>query len=326
MNFKKIILIFILVVIIASFVFLFLFNENTKQRKENDKLNVVVTSFSTYDFVKQVSGDKVNLKLLLDPGVDAHSYDPTTSDLINIQESDLFIYIGGQMESWTDKVISSLDTKDTKVICIADYVDTIDEIKIDGAEHEHEEEHEHEHKEEHKHGFDEHIWTSPENAIKMVEKISNVLSELDIENNDLYNKNSNEYILKIKDVQSKIQDIVDNKVRDRIVFGDKMPMQYFINEFGLKASAAFSGCSTETEPSSSTIAYLVNVIKKENIPVVLYVELNNGKVAEIIANETGAKAMQIQSLHNISKEDFLNGETYVSLMNRNLNVLKAALQ
>lgn len=322
MNLKKIMLILILVVIIIGFVFLFLFNENTKQGKENDKLNVIVTTFSTYDFVKQVSGDKVNLKLLLEPGVDAHSYEPTASNLINIQESDLFIYIGGKMESWADKVLSSLDTKDTKVICMADYVDTTDEMKIDGAEHEHE----HEDEQEHEHGYDEHIWTSPRNAIKMVEKISNVLSELDIENNDLYNKNSNEYILKIKDVQSKIQEIVDNKVRDRIVFGDKMPMQYFINEFGLKVSAAFSGCSTETEPSSSTIAYLVNVIKKENIPVVLYVELNNGKVAQTIANETGAKAMQIQSFHNISKDDFLNGETYISLMNRNLNVIKAALQ
>jgi len=321
-NLKKIMLILILVVIIIGFVFLFLFNENTKQGKENDKLNVIVTTFSTYDFVKQVSGDKVNLKLLLEPGVDAHSYEPTASNLINIQESDLFIYIGGKMESWADKVLSSLDTKDTKVICMADYVDTTDEMKIDGAEHEHE----HEDEQEHEHGYDEHIWTSPRNAIKMVEKISNVLSELDIENNDLYNKNSNEYILKIKDVQSKIQEIVDNKVRDRIVFGDKMPMQYFINEFGLKVSAAFSGCSTETEPSSSTIAYLVNVIKKENIPVVLYVELNNGKVAQTIANETGAKAMQIQSFHNISKDDFLNGETYISLMNRNLNVIKAALQ
>lgn len=320
MNFKKIMLIALLVIIlIVSFGFLFLLDKEAKQEKEEGKLNVVVTTFSTYDFVKQVAGDKVNLKLLLDPGVDAHSYEPTASDIINIQESDLFIYIGGEMENWTDKVLGSLEIKDKKIVCIADYVDKMTEEEVDGAEAEEEEELE-------EGAYDEHIWTSPNNAIKMVEEISNVLSSLDKGNENLYTKNSNDYIQKIKDVQAKIKEIVDNKVRDRLVFGDKMPMQYFINEFGLKVSAAFSGCSTETEPSSATIAYLVNVVKKENIPVVLYIELNSGKVAQTIASESGAKAMQIQSFHNISKEDFLNGETYVDLMNRNFNVLKAALQ
>lgn len=320
MNFKKIMLIALLaIIVISSLALLFLSNKESKQGKENGKLNVVVTSFSTYDFVKQVAGDKVDLKLLLDPGVEAHSYEPTASDLIKIQESDLFIYIGGEMENWTDKVLESLDTKNKKIVCIADYVDKIKEAEVDGAEPEEEEELD-------EGAYDEHIWTSPKNAINMVGEIANVLSELDNKNKDLYTKNSDDYILKIKDVQSKIKEIVDKKVRDRLVFGDKMPMQYFINEFGLKVSAAFSGCSTETEPSSATIAYLVNVIKKENIPVVLYIELNSGKVAQTIASETGAKAMQIQSFHNISKDDFLNGETYVSLMNRNLNVLKEALQ
>lgn len=130
------------------------------------------------------------------------------------------------------------------------------------------------------------------------------------------------------EVDKNIQEIIDNKVRNRLVFGDKMPMQYFINYYGLEVSAAFNGCSTETEPSSKTIAYLVNKSKDEQIPVILYVELNTGKVAEIIANEigNGCTAMQIQTLHNVSKTDFDNGETWVSLMNRNIDVLKKALQ
>lgn len=318
MNFKKIMLIALLVVIVAAIV-VFSVNVNAKKQEQNGKLNVVVTSFSTYDFVRQIAGDKVNLTFLLGPGVEAHGYDPTAADLIKIQSSDVFIYIGGEMEKWTDKVLESLDVNNTKLICVADYVDKIDEQEVDGAEKELEEEEE-------VGAFDEHIWTSPKNAIQMVQNLANTLSEVDSSNKEIYQSNATKYISQIKDVQSKIQAIVDSKVRNRLVFGDKMPMQYFINEFGLEVSAAFSGCSTETDPSSSTIAYLVSKIKEEKIPVVLYIELNNGKVANTIAEETGAKAMQIQSLHNVSKTDFENGETYVSLMNKNLNVLKTALQ
>ena len=133
-------------------------------------------------------------------------------------------------------------------------------------------------------------------------------------------------ISQIKEVDKKIQDVVDNKVRDRLVFADKMPMQYFMEYYGLEASAAFDGCSTETDPSAKTIAYLQNKIKEENIPVVLYIELNPGRVAQTIANETGAEAMQINSLHNVSLEDFNNGETWVSLMSKNVEVLRKALQ
>ena len=129
-------------------------------------------------------------------------------------------------------------------------------------------------------------------------------------------------------LDKQIQEIMNNKVRNRLIFGDKMPMQYFINYYNLKVSAAFSGCSTETEPSAATIAYLVNKAKEEKIPVILYIELNTDKVAKTIADEVGngCKAMQIQSLHNVSLNDFNAGETYITLMNRNIDVLKKALQ
>ena len=160
----------------------------------------------------------------------------------------------------------------------------------------------------------------------MVKYLSEQFCNLDNENKDIYEKNAENYITKIDDLRTRIQEIVNNKKRDRLVFGDKMPMQYFLNEFGLTASAAFNGCSTEAEPSIKTITYLINKVKEENIPVVLYIELSTGKTAKSIANETGAKVLQIQTLHNISKDDFKNGETYVSLMERNLQVLKEALQ
>ena len=303
-----------------------------KNNNKSGKLNVVATTFSTYDFSKQIVGDNAEVTFLLGPGVDAHSYDPSSADIIKIQNSDVFIYIGGDMEKWVDKLLEAnlINSTKTTLIKVTESVETIEEKEVDGAE---EEEHGHDdgesEEEEHHHeegAFDEHIWSSPKNAIKMVKYLSNKFSEIDEKNKEIYNKNAEDYIEKIKDVQAKIQKIVDNKKRNRLVFGDKMPMQYFLEEYGLTASAAFNGCSTETEPSAKTITYLINKVKEENIPVVLYIELSTGKTAKAIAQETGAKTMQIQTLHNVSKEDFEKGETYVSLMMKNVEILKYALQ
>ena len=340
---KKIILTILAILIVVGAGFA-LFNMGDNKKKDTSKKQVVASNFASYDFLRAIIGDNENVELtfLLGPGKDAHSYDPTAKDLTTIQNADLFVYIGGEMEKWADKVLDSLEEeKDVETICIANFVDTIEEQEVDGAEeeehhHEHgEEEHEHaegehEHEaEEHEEGaFDEHIWTSPSNAIKMVNKLEQAMEQIDGENKEKYQANAQKYIAKIQDVDKKIQEVVNKKVRNRLIFGDKMPMQYFIDYYKLKASAAFNGCSTETEPSASTIAYLENKVKEENIPVVLYVELNPGKVAKTIATEVGngCEAMQIQALHNVSLDDFKNGETWVSLMERNVEVLKKALQ
>lgn len=227
----------------------------------------------------------------------------------------MFIYVGGDTEVWVDNVLETLDTSKMKLLKLIDTVETTEEEKVDGAEPEEEEG-----------AFDEHIWTSPQNAIKIAKAISDELSKLDEKNKSIYEENTEKYIAEIKEVQTKIREIVDNKVRDRLIFGDRMPMQYFLKEFGLEVSAAFNGCSTETEPSAATVAYMVDKVREEKIPVVLYIELGNEKVANTIAKETGTEVMQIQTLHNVSKTDFDNKETYVSLMTRNLDVLKKALQ
>ncbi len=318
MKLKKIILSIVLIIIIISIVLLIVFSGKTKQKVDTGKIKIVVTNFAAYDFVRQIAGDKVELTMVVSPGVESHSYDPTAQDISLIQSSDLFIYIGGDVESWVEKVLGSADTSDVKLLCLLDTVNLIKETEIEGIEEEH---HTHEHEE-----FDEHIWTSPANAIKMVNGIKSVIIEVDPKNEEMYKNNAERYISEIKDVQSKIQEIVDKKVRNRLVFADKMPMQYFINEYGLEVSAAFSGCSAETEPSSGTIAYLINKVKEEKIPVVLYIELSTGKIAETISKETGCEMLRIESLHNVTKKDFENGETYVSLMTRNLDVLKKALQ
>lgn len=319
---KKIIL--IATIIIAIICIIIGFSANKPRFLKSDKLNIVVTTFSTYDFAKQIVGDKADVTFLLGPGVDSHSYEPSAKDLVTLKNANVFIYIGGEMEQWVDKVLETdtINKEATTLIQVTESVETIEEQEVDGAEEE-----EHHHDEEHEEGaFDEHIWTSPSNAIKMVEYLNEKFANLDSNNKEEYQKNTDNYIKQIKDLRTKIQEIVDNKKRNRLVFGDKMPMQYFLNEFGLTASAAFNGCSTEAEPGTKTITYLVSKVKEENIPVVLYIELSTGKTAKSIANETGAKSMQIQTLHNISKDDFKNGETYVSLMTRNLQVLKEALQ
>ena len=359
MKLKKVILIILAILIVFGSVFA-IFKSGESKKRDTTKIQVVTSNFASYDFLRAVIGknDNVELTFLLGPGKDAHSYEPTAQDLVAIQNADLFVYVGGEMEQWADKVLESIDTKKTKIICIADSVDTIEEKDIDGAEeeeHEHEHgngaegtEHEHEHdgeeaddhdhedkEEEHEHhheheegAFDEHIWTSPSNAIKMVNSLEKAMEEIDNNNAKTYKENADKYIAQIKDVDSKIKQIVDKKVRDRLIFADKMPMQYFIEYYDLKVSAAFSGCSTETEPSAKTIAYLQNKAKEEKIPVILYIELNPGKVAKTIAEEVGngCEAMQIQTLHNVSLDDYNKGETWVSLMTRNLDVLRKALQ
>lgn len=319
MNIKKFVLIIVAILIVAGIGILAVFGKNKTEK--NDKIKVVASNFASYDFLRAIIGDNQNIDLtfLLGPGKEAHSYDPTAQDLIKIQNADLFVYIGGEMEKWSDKVIESLDNNKKEIIRISDFVDTIEEQEIDGAEEEEEEEEE-------DGAFDEHIWTSPDNAIKMVEALEKEMEKIDSNNAENYKKNANDYIAKINEVDQKIKEVVENRKRDRLIFADKMPMQYFINYYDLKVSAAFSGCSTEVDPSAQTIAYLQDKVKEEKIPVILYIELNPGTVARTIANETGTKAMQIQTLHNVSLDDFKNGETWVSLMNRNVEVLKAALQ
>ena len=332
MKAKKIVFIVILIAIVIGIGIIFGMGKSKKE--SNAKYKVVASNFASYDFLRAIIGDNkdVELTFLMGPGKDAHSYDPTAGDLIKIQEANLFVYVGGEMEKWSDKVLESLDTKDTEIICIADFVDTIEEKEVDGAEeheHDHDHEDEEEHHEEHEHeegAFDEHIWTSPENAIKMVEALEKAMEKIDSENSKKYKDNADKYIAQIKEVDNKIQNVIDKKVRNRLIFADKMPMQYFIDYYKLEVSAAFNGCSAEVDPSAKTIAYLQNKVKEEKIPVILYIELNPGTVAKTIANETGTEAMQIQTLHNVSLDDFNKGETWVSLMTRNIDVLKKALQ
>lgn len=323
MKAKKILLIILLIIILVAVIGVLSIANSAKD--DSEKMQIVVTNFATYDFVKQIIGDSKNMEVvfLLEPGMDSHGYEPAAKDIIKIKNAEAFIYVGGELEQWADRIVETLDDS-KKAVCLLDMANLIKESEVDGAEHNHKHE-ENKGAHEIELGYDSHVWTSPANSIKIMQNLTVLISDLDKENAEIYSKNAEKYIAQIKDVQGKIQEIVDNRVRDRLVFGDRMPMQYFVNEFGLEVSAAFNGCSSDAEPSSKTISYLIDRVKTENIPVILYIELGNGKVAQTIADETGSQTARIQSFHNVSKDDFYNGETYVSLMIRNLEVLRKAL-
>lgn len=280
-------------------------------KQEDGKLTVVTTLFPQYDFVRQIAGDKVNVKLLLQPGIEAHSYDPSPSDLVAVNESDLFIYTGKYMETWAADMISSME-RDVEVL------DLSKDITL-AEEHGTEQEPEHSSGEsgEHEHIYDPHIWTSLDNACIMVSNIARALSELDPENERYYMENSEQYIGKLRLLESQFQEIAANADHKTIYFGGKFALYYFTEELGLDYISAFDSCTSETEPSARLVAKIVDAVKEDQAPVVYYEELSNHKAADAICAETGAEALLLHSCHNISKAEYQAGVTYLSLMEQN---------
>ncbi|MEE1125560.1 MAG: metal ABC transporter substrate-binding protein [Acutalibacteraceae bacterium] len=288
------------------------------EKTDNGNINIVSTIFPQYDFAREITGDKANLKMLIQPGGESHTYEPTPQDIISIQEADVFLYIGGENDKWVEDILKSIDTTKIQVVKL---IDCVELTCVDTAE-----EHTHAHNEDnHAHEFDEHIWTSPMNAKKMVEVISNAICKADPENSEYYKNNTTAYSAQLIDLDTKIRDVVSTSKRNELVFGDRFPLVYFTNEYGLKHYSAFPGCSSETEPSASTIALLSDKVKQNNIPVILKIELSNSTVADTIASETSTRVLTFYSCHNLSKKQFEKGESYISMMTANLETLKTAL-
>lgn len=298
-------------------------NSANKEIVEDNKLNIITTNFPPYDFVRQIGQDKVNVKMLLKPGEESHSYEPTPKDIKDIQNSDLFIYIGGENESWVNDILNSMGDNKPDTLKLLETVPTVEEEIVEGMEHTHEQE-EHDHTED-KHTIDEHIWTSPKNAIIIVEEITKILNSKNSENTNFYDENANNYIKELNNLDLKFKEVVENGKRNTILFGDRFPFRYFADEYGLNYYAAFSGCSTETEASPKTVGFLIDKVKEENLPIVFTIEFSNGKIANSISEATGAKKVLLNSGHNITKEQFESGVTYLSLMKENVEILKEAL-
>lgn len=466
---------------------------------EEDKISIVSSIFPGYDFARAVAGDNAEITMLLPPGSESHSYDPTPKDIIEIQNCDIFIYVGGESDEWVARILSSIDTSNMQVIAMMDLVETVEEEIVEGMQ---EDAHDHshssgvfeddevenrtlsdwagdwqsvypylldgtlapvmEHKAEesedktaqdyydyyevgyatdverivitdnsltfyqngeastatyeykgyeiltyesgnkgvryqfeatgetngapryiqfsdheigpteaehfhlywgddsfeallselenwptyypsaldadgildemlgHDHSeeeveLDEHVWTSPINAITIVEGIRNAISTIDATNTDTYNTNAAAYITQLEELDAAFREVVANATYHTLIFGDRFPFRYFVDEYGLDYYAAFPGCSSETEPSAQTVAFLINKVNDEGIPAVFHIELSNEKVADTICESTGAQKLQLHSCHNVTRDQMNEGVTYIDLMQQNVEALRQAL-
>lgn len=334
---------------------------------QDDRLFVVTTIFPYYDFVRQVAGDRVKLKLIVPAGMDSHSFEPTPADMIDMERADVLICNGGEMEQWVSQVLDSLDTSHMKILTMMDYVDVVEEEHVEGMEdggHAHEEDHVHEggHAQEEGHAaaetqggseglgfygggageyqeffdqndghdlgieYDEHIWTSPVNAQAIVKIISEALGEADPKNREHFRRGRDAYLGELKELDAQLRQAAAQGRHRMIVVADKFPFRYFADEYGLSYRAAFSGCSTDTEPSAKTIAYLIDKVREEQIGAVYYLELSSHRTAEIISEETGAVPLLLHSCHNVTRKQFDEGVTYLQLMRGNAENLRKGLE
>lgn len=300
------------------------------------KLKVAATLFPYYDFVRQVAGDQVELSLVIPAGMDSHSFEPTPRDIRTMQEADVIIANGGAMEHWVDQVVDSFDREDQTVVIMMDHVDAVEEEIVEGMEHS-DEGHVHVHEDGEEDGhleedesqyeieYDEHIWTSPVNAMRMVDVIAETLTERDPDHGAMYQAGAAAYLEELERLDKEFREVRDSAVHDMIVMGDKFPLRYFADTYGLRYRAAFSGCSSDTEPSARTIAYLIDKVKEEGLPVIYYLELSSHRVAEIIGEETGAVPLLFHSCHNVTRRQFEEGVTYLELMEQNVKNLREGL-
>ena len=305
-----------------------------------DKLRIVTTIFPEYDWVKAVLGDQADhadITMLLDNGVDLHSYQPTADDIVKISDCDLFLYVGGESEGWVEDALKNATNKDRKVINLLDVLG--DKVKseevVEGMqeeEHEHEEGEAHEYEEgeahEHEEEADEHVWLSLKNAEVLVGAISNSLQELDAENKDIYAANADAYMKKLAALDAEYQTAVDNATHKTVLFGDRFPFRYLADDYALNYYAAFVGCSAETEASFETISFLAKKADELKLPCVLTIEGKNHKIAETIVKNTAQKSQRIltmDSMQSTTSKDVASGTTYLSVMEKNLAVLKEAL-
>ena len=284
---------------------------------EGEGISVVATVFAPYDFARQLVGERGEVTLLLPPGSEAHSYEPSPKDIIEIQNCDLFIYVGGVSDAWVSDVLESVGGE-VRTVTLMDCVELLEEEHVEGMEVD-EDEHDGEIE------YDEHVWTSPRNAELICEKIAAALCEVDPECAEEYGTALESYCAQLDELDAAFTEVVENGVRDTVVFGDRFPLLYFAKAYGLNYYAAWPGCADEAEPSAATVTFLIDKVKAEGIPVVFHIELSNEDMADTICNETGAKKMLFSACHNVTRAQFDAGVTYLELMWQNVDALREAL-
>lgn len=289
--------------------------ENTKHR-----LDIVSTVYPGYDFAKHVAGDNAKVTLLLPPGTESHSYDPTPQDIIRIQNCDLFICVGGKSENWISDILASFDDAVTTVKMM-DCVQVVEEEIVEGMEEDREHDHDHGEAE-----YDEHVWTSPVNARLILTAISDAVCASDPDLVDIYRENTDSYMRELEELDKDFINFFSTVSDKTLIFGDRFPLRYFVETYGLDYYAAFPGCASQTEPNAKTIAFLIDKVKTEEISTVFYIEFSNHLVADSIAEAANVKTACFHTCHNVTRQQLDEGVTYIDLMRANLNELKKAMK
>ena len=306
-------------------------NTKTQAKDNNDKqVKVVTTIFPEYDWVKEIAGDevsKMDLTMLLDNGVDLHSYQPTVDDIMKISDCDLFIYVGGESDAWVEDALKEAVNKDMKVINLLDVLGSSvkEEEVVEGMEAEEEEEDGAGEEPE----YDEHVWLSLRNAKVLCKAIADDLAEIDTENADTYQENEKAYADKLDELDKKYQETVDLASQKTLLFGDRFPFRYMVDDYGLSYYAAFVGCSAETEASFETITFLAGKTDELGLKNIMTIEKSDQKIAKTIIENTKEKnqgILTLDSMQSTTSDDVKKGATYFSIMESNLSVLQEALQ
>ena len=313
----------------------------SENKPDDGRLHIVTTVFPAYDFARAVAGDMAKVTLLLPPGTESHSYEPTPANILDVQGCDLFVYLGGESDHWVETILMAVEPQG-EMMRMVDCVPLLEEAHVEGMQmdpghsHEHgedcEEHHDHEEEaEEESHnlgaviGMDEHVWTSPKNAAEITLEIGAHLAELDPEHAEIYQTRAEEYAEQISHLDAEFEAFFHQRNDRTIVFGDRFPLLYFANAYDLDYYAAFPGCGTQTEPSAATIAFLTKKVEQEEIPTVWYIEFSNHLVADSIAEATGTNTAMFHTCHNVSRQELEAGVTYLSLMEQNLKTLQEFL-
>ncbi len=283
-------------------------NKTSTASDESDKIKVVSTIFPGYDFAREIGGDRVELELLIAPGAEIHSFEPTAKQIQRMKESDVLILVGSPDETWADRFLE----ENTEINAIV--------IKlVDVLEGEHEEQ---EDEEGHIHLADEHVWTSPRNVIKLSDDICRAFSEKDSASTGYFEERKASFTEELEDLDSDFRDAILSSKRKTIVVADRFPFTYFVEEYGLDYYAAFEGCSHDSQESAKTVSEMIKHVKEEKIPYVYKIELSNGNIANAVSQSTGAQILELHSAQNVTKEEFESGITYLDIMRSNLEAIK----
>ena len=302
-----------------------------KTTENTDKtLNIATTIFPEYDWTRAILGDRaddVNLTMLLDNGTDLHSFQPAVKDIMKVSSCDLLIYVGGESDQWIEDALESAQNKDMKTINLMEVLgDSIkEEETVEGMQ---ESEHDHDHEDEEEKEYDEHVWTSMRNAEVICDAIAETLEEMDPENKEIYQSNAETYKEKLSVLDEAYQETVNNANQKTLVFADRFPFRYLVDDYDLSYYAAFSGCSAESEASFKTVTFLAGKVDELGVKSVLTMEKSDDRIAQTVIENTKAKdqkILQLNSMQSITSEEIADGVTYLSVMEDNLGVLKEAL-